>query len=83
MRQLVPALAMTLANSCVSLMTYADNLHYYREVKPSKATLIECDVAVYGGTPAGVTAAIQAARMGQKALLFSFNHHVGGVTQQE
>ena len=41
---------------------------------------IECDVAVYGGTPAGVTAAIQAARAGKKAVLLSFNQHVGGMT---
>ena len=55
-------------------------VRYYRQVEPGKAKLIECDVAVYGGTPAGVTAAIQAARMGQNAVLLSFNRHVGGMT---
>lgn len=40
----------------------------------------ECEVAVYGGTPAGVTAAIEAARLGRKTLLLSFNRHVGGMT---
>jgi hypothetical protein len=55
-------------------------LRYYRQVEPGKPKLIECDVAVYGGTPAGVTAAIQAARMGQNAVLLSFNRHVGGMT---
>ena len=54
--------------------------HYYREVKPEKAKLIECDVVVYGGTPAGVTAAIQAARGGKKVALLSFNRLVGGLT---
>ena len=53
---------------------------YYRRVEPGEPKLIECDVAVYGGTPAGVTAAIQAARMGQNAVLLSFNRHVGGMT---
>ncbi len=53
---------------------------YYRQVKPGKPKRIECDVAVYGGTPAGVTAAIQAARMGRKAVLLSFDRHVGGMT---
>jgi len=53
---------------------------YYRQVKPVEPKLIECDIAVYGGTPAGVTAAIQAARMGKKAVLLSFNRHVGGMT---
>lgn len=54
--------------------------HYYRPQPPDKAATIECDVAVYGGTPAGVTAAIQAARMGRKAVLISFDQHVGGMT---
>lgn len=53
---------------------------YYRQVEPGKPKVIKCDVAVYGGTPAGVTAAIQAARMGKKAMLFSFNRHIGGMT---
>jgi len=58
----------------------AGELYYYRYAPPGKPKLIECDVAVYGGTPAGVTAAIQVARMGQKAMLLSFNRHVGGMT---
>jgi hypothetical protein len=55
-------------------------LVYYRQVERGEPVRLECDVAVYGGTPAGVTAAIQAAREGKKALLFSFNRHVGGLT---
>ena len=54
--------------------------HYYRQVEPGKSKLIMCDVAIYGGTPAGVTAAVQAARAGKKAMLLSFNRHVGGMT---
>ncbi len=53
---------------------------YYYEVQPGEPRVVECDVAVYGGTPAGVTAAIQAAREGKKTLLLSFNQHVGGMT---
>ena len=59
---------------------FAAALYYYRHVEPGKPKLIECDVAVYGGTPAGVTAAIQAARMDKKVVLLSFNRHVGGMT---
>jgi len=55
-------------------------LRYYRQVEPGKPNTIECDVAVYGGTPAGVTAAIQAARMRKKVVFLSFNRHVGGMT---
>lgn len=54
--------------------------HYYRAVEPGPPELIECDVAVYGGTPAGVAAAVEAARQGKAAILFSFNQHVGGMT---
>jgi len=57
-----------------------DALYYYRHAEPGTPTSIECDVAVYGGTPAGVTAAIQAARMGRRGVLLSFNRHVGGMT---
>ena len=53
---------------------------YYQQVEPGKPKIIEYDVVVYGGTPAGVTAAIQAARMGKKVVLLSFNQHVGGMT---
>ena len=57
-----------------------NTLFYYRPVPPGKPRTIECEVAVYGSTPAGVTAAIQAARMGHKAVLISFDRHVGGMT---
>ena len=59
---------------------HAKRPHYYRQVEPGKAKVMESDFAVYGGTPAGVTAAVQAARMGKKAMLVSFNKHVGGLT---
>ena len=54
--------------------------HYYRPVLSGQESLVKCDIAVYGGTPAGVTAAIQATREGKKAVLVSFNRHVGGMT---
>lgn len=53
---------------------------YYRQETARKPVFYDCEVAVYGGTPAGVAAAIQAARMGHKTLLLSFNRHVGGMT---
>jgi len=55
-------------------------LCYYRQVESGKPKTIEYDVVVYGGTPAGVTAAIQTAREGKKVVLLSFNQHVGGMT---
>lgn len=37
------------------------------------------DVVVYGGTPAGVMAAVAVARHGHTVALVDINHHVGGV----
>ncbi len=53
---------------------------YYRPAERGAPARVECDVLVYGGTPAGVTAAIEAARMGRKVVFASFNRHVGGMT---
>ncbi len=38
------------------------------------------DLVIYGGTPAGITAAIQAMRMGHSAVLINPNDHIGGAT---
>lgn len=37
------------------------------------------DICVYGATPAGVTAAIEAARSGKRTLLVAAGNHIGGV----
>src|SRR5207247_8917705 len=44
------------------------------------AELITSDLCVYGGTAAGVAAAVQAARMGKSAVLAEFGNHLGGMT---
>ncbi len=38
------------------------------------------DLVVYGGTAGGVTAAVQAARMGKRAVLVEPSRHIGGLT---
>ena len=43
-------------------------------------TLPAADVVVYGGTSAGVAAAIQSARMGKTVVLIEPTDHVGGLT---
>jgi len=56
-------------------------LRYYYPVPSVKAPqVVEADVCVYGGTPGGVTAAVQAARMGMKTVFVVFGKHVGGMT---
>jgi lysophospholipase L1-like esterase len=55
-------------------------LRYFVPVERGEPKRLNYDVAVYGGTPAGVTAAVQSARMGKKTVLLSFNSYVGGLT---
>ncbi|MEI6714212.1 MAG: FAD-dependent oxidoreductase [Verrucomicrobiota bacterium] len=56
-------------------------LRYYYDVpKANPPQKITVDVAIYGGTPAGVGAAVQARRMGKTCALMVFRRHVGGLT---
>src|SRR5690242_16784725 len=41
---------------------------------------IQADVCIYGGTAAGVAAAVQVVRMGKTAVIAEFGNHVGGMT---
>ena len=38
------------------------------------------DIIVYGGTSAGIAAAIQASRMGKSAIIIEPSNHIGGLT---
>lgn len=56
-------------------------LRYYYPLPPAHPPeVVDCDVCVYGGTPGGVMAAVQAARMGKKTVLVEFGKHIGGMT---
>jgi len=61
--------------------TPSPGLHYYYPVPPANPPqTIKVDVCVYGGSPAGVAAAVQAGRMGKTVALAVFRRHVGGMT---
>lgn len=61
--------------------TPSPGLRYYYPVPPANPPqVIEADICVYGGTPGGVSAAVQSARMGKKAVLVVMRRHVGGMT---
>jgi hypothetical protein len=63
----------TVAAALVTLLTLTD--------RPSRgAEIIEADVCVYGGTSGGVVAAVQAARMGKRAVIAEPGRHLGGMT---
>jgi hypothetical protein len=47
---------------------------------PARAAERECDIVVYGGTSGGVSAAVQAARMGRTVIVIEPGKHLGGLT---
>jgi hypothetical protein len=51
-----------------------------RQTAPDTAPNTDCDVVVYGGTSAGVTAAVQAAVLGRSVVLIEQSLHIGGLT---
>ncbi|HUG11718.1 MAG TPA: FAD-dependent oxidoreductase [Opitutaceae bacterium] len=56
-------------------------LRHFYELPPAQSPqTLSVDVCVYGGSPAGVGAAIQARRLGKTAALAVFRRHVGGLT---
>ena len=77
------ALALSVA-ALLSHATAADStpgFHYYYPVPAANpAQTLKVDVCVYGGTPGGVAAAVQARRMGKTAALAVFRRHVGGMS---
>jgi hypothetical protein len=70
----------TLCLGVTGLLARAAPARYQPVVEKLEPRTLDCDVAVYGGTPAGVTASVQAARLGKSVTLISFNAFVGGMT---
>ncbi|TDV55392.1 FAD-dependent oxidoreductase [Actinophytocola oryzae] len=54
-------------------------LRYHHPV-PRAPGEVRSDICVYGGTSAGVTAAVRAARHGRSVVLVAFGRHLGGLT---
>ncbi len=47
---------------------------------PQAAAPADADIVVYGGTSGGVAAAVQAARLGKRAVLLCTDNHLGGLS---
>ena len=66
--------------SCVWLLLVAAWEIPTAEAAGGATKVVEADVCVYGGTSGGVVAAVQAARMGRRAVIVEPGSHVGGMT---
>ena len=54
--------------------------YYYPVPKSAAPTTHGFDVVIYGASPAAVSAAVQARKMGRTAGVFVFRRHVGGMS---
>lgn len=62
-------------------MTDFSRLKYYTpQAKSERPLHVKADLCIYGGTSAGMAAAVQASRMGLKAVVAEFGKHLGGMT---
>lgn len=61
--------------------TSPPELRYYSPLSPPNVIInSDTDLCVYGSSPAGIAAAIQARRSGRSVVLLSFDSHIGGLT---
>lgn len=54
--------------------------YYYPVPKAAEPQTYDFDVVIYGASPAAVSAACQAKKMGRSAAIFVFRRHVGGMS---
>jgi len=74
------ALVFKVKNRVVTLRVVSFALALSVVLSLDAAEPVGTDVCVYGGTPGGIAAAIQAARMNKTLVLLEFDNHIGGLT---
>ncbi|TCM98727.1 FAD dependent oxidoreductase [Paenibacillus sp. BK033] len=55
-------------------------IYYAPQAAAGTPEHIEADICIYGATPAGIAAAVQASRMGLRCVIAEFGNHPGGMT---
>lgn len=65
--------------TCILLLVLAPCATGFFAAPVHAASCNQADIVVYGGTPAGVTAAVQAARLKKKVILLEPTAHIGGM----
>lgn len=62
-------------------MNSSSKPHYFvPSAETPRPLAVECDICIYGATSAGITAAVQAARLGKSVALVEFGRRIGGMT---
>lgn len=67
-------------NSWFKISQYFTIVFAYIVLQSSALNATEYDIVIYGGTSAGVSAAIQASRMGKTVMLIEPTNRIGGLT---
>ncbi len=67
-------------NSWFKISQYFTIVFAYIVLQSSALNATEYDIVIYGGTSAGVSAAIQASRMGKTVMLIESTNRIGGLT---
>lgn len=55
-------------------------LYYYKPATIRRERVIEADVIIYGGTPAGIACAVQLKRKGVSVVIAEFSRYIGGMS---
>ncbi|RYG64365.1 FAD-dependent oxidoreductase, partial [bacterium] len=69
----------TAVTATAKAQTPALSYYFPSPANPPKRNL-EADICIYGGNASGVVAALQASRMGKKAIVLEPSEHVGGLS---
>ncbi len=64
----------------ISLVSFSTNSSAHDAKKQKVYDIVVYDVVVYGGTSAGIVAAIQVKKMGKSVILIEPSKHIGGLT---
>lgn len=57
-----------------------EKLYYYKQSAKKSNDIVDRNLIIYGGTPAGITAAIQAKLNGLSVAIVEFGNYIGGMT---
>ena len=67
-------------SNTVQVLAAPQNAPLYYQPAPFHAETVQTDVCIYGGTSAGIAAALQLARLNHKVVIVAPEQHIGGLS---